>query len=98
MLPKLIKARHRENHTLFLEFSDGTRGNVDLEPELTGEIFLPLRKMGYFIKFRINPDFHTLSWPNGADFAPEYLLRRLRAGKRNADFHGKAERKTLSAS
>ncbi|NCP15835.1 DUF2442 domain-containing protein, partial [bacterium] len=27
----------------------------------------------YFAQARLDPDTHTVCWPNGADFAPEFL-------------------------
>jgi hypothetical protein len=41
--------------------------------ELKGEIFQPLKDVEYFKKFTVHPELHTLAWPNGADFAPEFL-------------------------
>ncbi len=61
-----------------LEFTDGTSRVVDLEPYLRGPIFEPLKAIGEFKRFQIHPEFHTLVWPNGADFAPEFLYREVR--------------------
>ena len=41
--------------------------------------FDPLKDPDAFKMFAINDDFKTLSWPNGADLAPEYLYRRVTA-------------------
>lgn len=57
--------------------SDGTEGEVDLKNELTGEVFEPLRDPSYFASFQLHPELHTLSWPNGADFVPEFLLKLI---------------------
>ncbi|MCU1267061.1 MAG: hypothetical protein JWM21_3379 [Acidobacteria bacterium] len=54
-------------------FSDGVEGEVDLRDELYGEIFEPLKNKDFFKKFVLSPERHTITWPNGADFAPEFL-------------------------
>jgi hypothetical protein len=43
-----------------------------------GPVFEPLRDPAVFKQFEIHPEFHTLTWPNGADFAPEFLLDNVR--------------------
>ena len=58
-------------HRVYLKFNDGTEGEVDLSESLDGPIFEPLRNVQYFKSFSL--EGHTLAWPNGADFAPEYL-------------------------
>ena len=78
MLPRIKEARYIENHTVWLRFSDGAEGEVDLTSELYGEVFEPLKAPEYFKSFRVDPDLHTLVWPNGADFAPEFLRSTLR--------------------
>ena len=73
MIPRVADAQYVRSFVLRLRFSDGTEGDVDLEPELYGEIFEPLRDPAFFKRFAVHPEFHTLTWPNGADFAPEFL-------------------------
>ena len=74
----VVEARYVTGYVVWLKFRDGTAGEVDLAAELRGPIFEPLRDLETFKQFRIHPDFHTLVWPNGADFAPEFLHRAVR--------------------
>lgn len=76
MFPRIIAARHVRGYVVFLRFQDGLEGEVDLQPQLYGEVFEPLKDLDYFPQFRLDPDLHTLVWPNGADFAPEFLYER----------------------
>jgi hypothetical protein len=64
-------AKYLDGHKVWLRFSDGKEGEVDLQNELQGRVFEPLKKINYFREFSL--EGHTLTWPNGADFAPEYL-------------------------
>jgi len=67
------KAEHVSAYKIRLQFSDSTCAVVDLENDLDGEVFTPLKKMSYFKKFKLIKELGTISWPNGADFAPEFL-------------------------
>ena len=57
---------------LLLEFNNGVEMTVDLENELNGTAFTPLKDLDYFKNFSIH--FNTIEWENGADFAPEFLF------------------------
>lgn len=79
MIPRLKGAEYLGGYRLRLEFSDGSAGEVDLEEELWGEVFEPVRNVEYFKQFQVHPELNTLTWPNGADFAPEYLYQAIAA-------------------
>jgi hypothetical protein len=74
----VVEARHVRDYVVWLRFRDGTAGEVDLRAELWGEVFEPLRDPKYFMQFRVDPELATLVWPNGADFAPEFLHDAVR--------------------
>jgi hypothetical protein len=74
----VLEARYVAGHTIWLRFRDGTTGEVDLGSALEGPVFAPLKDVAVFRAFRIDPEFHTLVWPNGADMAPEYLHDQVR--------------------
>ena len=60
-------------YKLRVGFEDGSAREIDLEPVLAGEIYGPLRDPAVFVAVRIDPEVHTLVWPNGADFDPATL-------------------------
>jgi hypothetical protein len=60
-------------HTLVVHFDDGTAQTIDFRPVLSGELYSPLNDANVFNGVRIDPEVHTLVWPNGADFDPATL-------------------------
>jgi hypothetical protein len=60
-------------YTLAVGFNDGTEQTIDFRPVLAGELYRPLRELSLFNQVRIDPEVHTLVWPNGADFDPATL-------------------------
>jgi len=60
-------------YILRLDFSDGSSREVDLEPELWGPMFEPLRDPDEFRKVTVDPELGTIVWPNGADLDPDVL-------------------------
>jgi hypothetical protein len=74
----LVEARYLSGYTLFLRFSDGVEGEIDLQGQLYGAVFEPLKDPDTFKSFVLHPELRTIVWPNGADFAPEFLHDTLR--------------------
>lgn len=68
------KAKYLGQYKLEIEFSTGDVKEVDLEKHLEGEVFEPIKKVEYFKTVKVNPEFETIFWDNGADFAPEFLF------------------------
>lgn len=75
-MAKMIKLEARPRFVLYVEFSDGVAGVVDLSPRLFGPVFEPLRDEAYFQRVALDP-FGAPSWPNGADLAPDALYQQL---------------------
>ena len=59
--------------TLKVEFDDGISQTIDFSPVLSGQMYGPLRDLALFNKVQMDPETHTLVWPNGADFDPATL-------------------------
>ena len=74
---KVTDARYVKDYIVWLRFSDGVEGEVDLKDELFGEVFEPLKNKEYFKTFVLHPDWLSITWPNGADFAPEFLYAAI---------------------
>ena len=73
MFLNVVRATPLQDYLLRLELNDGAVRDVDLSGELHGEVFEPLRDRAVFAQVVVNPETGTVEWPNGADFAPEFL-------------------------
>ncbi len=73
MFLHVTKVTYLRDYKLELEFDDGTAREVDLANELYGEVFEPLKDLDLFRQVYVNSNTNTIEWPNGADFAPEFL-------------------------
>ena len=60
-------------YTLRVKFDDGMERDIDFRPVLAGKIYGALQDERLFEQVEIDPEVHTLVWPNGADFDPETL-------------------------
>jgi hypothetical protein len=60
-------------YTLEIDFADGLSRRIDFSAILAGELFGPLRDPAIFEQVRVDPEVHTVVWPNGADFDPATL-------------------------
>ena len=85
MIPRLEEARYLGGYRIWLRFKDGRQGEIDLTDEIWGEVFEPLKDVREFAKLRADPELHTLVWPNGADFAPEFLYERIAGAQAGKD-------------
>lgn len=74
---RVLDARPCSEYRVWLRFSDGKEGVVDLKEDLHGPVFEPIQDPDVFASLTVNPDIHTITWPNGADFAPEYLYEKV---------------------
>jgi hypothetical protein len=77
MVPKVQEVRYKGDYRVWLKFSDGIEGEIDLREELWGPIFEPLKEKSLFSQLSVDSELGTLVWPNGADFAPEFLYQKL---------------------
>ena len=74
MLKDISSVQALENYQLHLKFEDNQEGVVDISQliEFTG-IFAPLQDLAYFNQVKLNPEWGTIHWENGADLDPDVL-------------------------
>ena len=70
---RVVQFRIVRPYTLWVAFDDGTEQIIEFENVLAGELLGPLRDLNLFNQVAIDPEVHTLVWPNGADFDPATL-------------------------
>ncbi len=70
---KVLSVKVVGPYTLRVGFDDRTEQTIDFRPLLTGELYGPLLELATFNQVKVDPEVHTLVWPNGADFDPATL-------------------------
>jgi len=71
-------------YRLRLTFDDGTLGEVDFAGREWRGVFEPLQDPEYFARVTVDADAGTVTWPNGADMAPEPLYEQARQSSSRA--------------
>ncbi len=69
----VIEATYLSGYKLVIRFENGQEKLVDLTSHLDGPVFEPLKDPQFFRSFMVNPDIDTITWPNNADFSPDFL-------------------------
>ena len=70
---KVVEFEIAAPYVLRVRFDDGTTQRINFQPVLAGELYVPLNDLNLFNRVSIDPEVHTLVWPNGADFDPATL-------------------------
>lgn len=71
----VVKVKPLDGYRLHLKLADGKEGIVDLTPLLSKKGFQELQDRDYFC--RVFPFLGALTWPNGQDISPEWVLEHL---------------------
>ncbi|MBI2441892.1 MAG: DUF2442 domain-containing protein [Lentisphaerae bacterium] len=80
-LNEVTSIEYRNGYVYHVVFDDGLGGDIDLSGYIgSGPIFSPLKDLAYFRKARIEGG--TISWPNGADIAPEALYEDVESANK----------------
>jgi hypothetical protein len=74
MIIHITNVKVVDAYSLELTFDNGVEKRVNLRSELYSPIFEPLRDPSLFAKAFIDTDSRTVTWPNGADFAPVFCI------------------------
>lgn len=73
MILHVTDAKYLSGYKVEVFFNDGRKGIADLSNALQGPVFQPLKDESIFAQLKLDKELDTISWPNGADIAPEYL-------------------------
>jgi hypothetical protein len=84
MFLHVVSVNYLKDYKLQLTFNNQETLTVNLAEELHGEIFEPLQNPEFFKQAAVNPETNTIEWPNGADFAPEFLYDLGEAAQKTA--------------
>lgn len=78
-LVRIKSVTPRKEFRVYLEFNDGTKREVNLEPFLRGKMFESIRNnRAAFETVKVNKQSGAICWENGADIDPDVLYLGLK--------------------
>jgi hypothetical protein len=82
-LHRIVEVEVVGEHRLRLAFEDGVSGELDASNWDWSGVFEPLRDPVCFARVELDEELGTISWPDGADVAPETLHLWIASGRQN---------------
>ena len=80
LTPHLTTVAVRAHGVLGLVFDDGLVGDIEVLPRMNGPVFEHARTVEGFAAAELDPESGTVTWPGGADLAPDTLYERVKTG------------------
>lgn len=80
LTPDITEAAVVRHGVLHLTFADGLSGEVDVLDRMRGPVFQTARTLTGFARVAVDRETGTVTWPGGADLAPDTLYERVRTG------------------
>lgn len=78
--PDITEASVVRHGVLRLTFADGMTGEVEVLDRMHGPVFEEARTVDGFAEVVVDRETATVTWPGGADLAPDTLYERIRTG------------------
>jgi hypothetical protein len=69
----VTEATYVSEYKIKVRFENGEVRLIDLGPHLSGPVFESLKDLSFFRSLKVNTDIDTVTWPNNADFSPDFL-------------------------
>jgi hypothetical protein len=74
---RIVEVKPLANYRVWIKFSDGVEGTVDLS-ELAGKgVFSAWNDVNFFNSVFIDPESHTIAWPERIDLCPDTLYAKV---------------------
>ena len=78
--PDIVSVDVVRHGVLRITFADGLSGEVEVLRRMRGPVFDRARTQAGFQAVLLDPETRTVTWPGGADLAPDALYERIRTG------------------
>jgi len=76
---KIIAVKPLEKFKIEVNFEDGVKGCIDLSKLIGKGVFAAIKDPNKFRKVGIDPQTHTVCWPNGIDLCPDSIYWEITA-------------------
>jgi Protein of unknown function (DUF2442) len=76
-MERIVAAMARPGYKLWLRFTDGAEGEVDLSDLVGRGVFARWTDPAEFAQVRVDPDARTVCWPGEIDLDPDVLYSKV---------------------
>ncbi len=74
---KIVEVKPLPNYRIWIKFSDGVEGEVDLSGLVGKGVFSAWKDVDFFNSVFVDPESHTVAWEGGIDLCPDNLYAKV---------------------